>query len=238
MASITPISHCFWRGARNALPFLLVILPFGALFGVAATDAGLDLAEVMGFSILVLAGASQFTALQLMNDHAPAFMVIVTSLAVNLRMAMYSVSLAPHLGRAAPWHRVLIAYLMTDQSFGLSQQEYERAPAMSLPQKVAYFLGACLPTCLPWSLSTLAGALAGKAIPEGLALDFAVPVTFLAMIAPGLRSVPHLAAAAVSVIAALALSPLPTGTGLLLAALLAMWTGATVERLLERRNAA
>ncbi|HEY0275416.1 MAG TPA: AzlC family ABC transporter permease, partial [Paenirhodobacter sp.] len=197
MTSPPSISRCVWRGARNALPFLLVIIPFGMLFGVAATDIGLSLTETMGFSILVLAGASQFTALQLMSDHASTVLVIVTGLAVNLRMAMYSVTLAPHLGPAAPWHRVLIGYLMLDQTFALAQQEYERAPAMPLPQKVAYFFGTCLPTCLPWVLSSLAGVLAGKAIPGSLALDFAVPVTFLAMIAPILRSVPHLAAAAV-----------------------------------------
>ncbi|HEY0214165.1 MAG TPA: AzlC family ABC transporter permease [Paenirhodobacter sp.] len=238
MASHPTNSHYFWRGARNALPFLLVIIPFGLLFGVAAMDIGLRLAEVMGFTVLVLAGASQFTALQLMRDHASTFMVIVTALAVNLRMAMYSVTLAPHLGAATPWHRVLIGYLMLDQTFALAQQEYERAPEMTLPQKVAYFFGTCLPTCVPWVIATLVGALAGQAIPRSLALDFAVPVTFLAMIAPILRSVPHLAAACVSVIAALALSWMPTGTGVLIAACLAMWTGATVERLLEQRNAA
>lgn len=226
----------FWRGARDALPFALVIIPFGLLFGVAATEAGLDIVEVMGFSLLVIAGASQFTALQLMADHAPTMIVILTSLAVNLRMAMYSAALAPHLSPAAPWQKVIIAYLTIDQSFALAQREFDRAPDRPLRQKIAYFAGACVPTCLPWSISSLLGGLLGQAIPAELALDFAVPVTFLAMVAPMLRSLPHLVAAAVSIVMALALAGLPAGVGILIAGLCAMWAGATTETLLNRRR--
>lgn len=49
------------HGIIQSTPFLLVIVPFGLLFGVVASNAGFDLAEVMGFTVLVLAGASQFT---------------------------------------------------------------------------------------------------------------------------------------------------------------------------------
>ncbi len=235
MSDPVTLRAAYWRGFLAGLPFLLVIVPFGVLFGVAGADTGMRLAEVMGFSLLVIAGASQFTALQLMNDHASVIVVIATSLAVNLRMAMYSAALAPHLGRATRWQKVLIAYFTIDQSFAIAAQEFERAPARPLSEKLACFAGACTPTCLPWSLATLAGALLGKAIPPGLALDFAVPVTFLAMIAPMLRSLPHLVAASVSVLAALALSFLPSGTGVLLAAVLAMVAGAQTETWLARR---
>jgi len=56
----------FWQGFRAGLPFLLVILPFGIVFGVVATEAGLNLSQTMGFSIFVIAGAAQFVAIQLM----------------------------------------------------------------------------------------------------------------------------------------------------------------------------
>ncbi|PJN94091.1 branched-chain amino acid transporter AzlC, partial [Amaricoccus sp. HAR-UPW-R2A-40] len=32
---------------------------------------GLDMAEILGMSVLVIAGASQITAVQLMSDQAP-----------------------------------------------------------------------------------------------------------------------------------------------------------------------
>lgn len=229
-------STAFWRGFRQGLPFLLVIGPFGLLFGVAATEAGLNLAEVMSFSILVVAGASQFAALQLMIENAPVVLVLLTSLAVNLRLAMYSAALAPHLGAAPVWQRALVAYFMLDQSYTLAVNDFERAPRQSLAEKLAYYAGACTPVCIWWALMTWAGAVVGKAIPPEFALDFAVPITFLAMLAPIMRTLAHLAAAFVSIVVALALAFLPAGLGLLIAAAAAMATGAQVELWVARRQ--
>ena len=100
----------FLRGAKAGAPFLLVIGPFALLFGVVGTEAGLNLAQVMGFTVLVIAGASQFTAVQLMADNAPTLIVLATALAVNLRMAMYSASIAPWIGAAPLCARLLAAY--------------------------------------------------------------------------------------------------------------------------------
>ena len=49
---------------------MLVVAPFGLLFGTVGTDAGLSTLEVMAFSVLVIAGASQFAALQLLTPRA------------------------------------------------------------------------------------------------------------------------------------------------------------------------
>ncbi|WP_134724286.1 AzlC family ABC transporter permease [Paracoccus luteus] len=227
-------AQAFRHGMVQALPFLLVMVPFALLFGVVASTAGLDLAQTMGFSVLVLAGASQFTAVQLMTDQAPALLVLASALAVNLRMAMYSASLTPYLGRAPAWQRGLIAYLLVDQTYGMAIQHYEKHPRLTIPQRIAYFLGASLVCCPPWAVTTWIGATAGNAIPAHWPLDFAVPITFLAMIAPMLRTRAHVAAATVSVIAALALAGLPSGLGLLIAAPVGMTTGALVETLVER----
>jgi len=58
----------FRRGLRNGAPFLLMAIPFAALFGVVAADAGLQLAQTIGFSLLVIAGAAQFAALRELED--------------------------------------------------------------------------------------------------------------------------------------------------------------------------
>ena len=84
---------------------------------------------------------------------------------------------------------------------------------------------------------TLVGIMVGSAIPEAWALDFIVPIMFLAMVSPMLKSLAHVAAAAVSVSVALALVGLPSGTGLLVAAAAAMVTGAIVATRIERRKA-
>jgi predicted branched-subunit amino acid permease len=236
MASPTATS-AFWRGARDALPFLLVVGPFALLFGVVATEAGLAIIEALAFSVLVIAGAAQFAALQQMSENAPTIIVILTALAVNLRMAMYSAALLPWLGAAPFWQRAVIAYLNTDQTYAMSMAEYERRPGMSLAQRVSYFLGLAAPVVPTWYGMTVAGALLGREIPPAFALDFALPITFIAILAPMLRTLAHVAAALTSILATLALSPLPYNTGLLVAALLAMAAGARTELWLERRRA-
>ncbi|WP_394346546.1 AzlC family ABC transporter permease [Meridianimarinicoccus aquatilis] len=228
--------HQFARGLKGGAPFILVIAPFGLLFGVIGTEAGLNLAEVMAFTVLVIAGAAQFTAVQLMVDNAPVFIVLATSLAVNLRMAMYSASLTPHLGQAPMWQRALVAYGLVDQSYAISMIEFEQNKAMTLPERFAFFMGSFLIVAPFWYGSTLLGALVGTSIPDSFALDFAIPITFLALIAPALRTVPHVVAAFVSAVLALALSAMPYGTGLLLAALVAMIAGAATELALEKRS--
>jgi predicted branched-subunit amino acid permease len=236
MASSTART-AFRRGARDALPFLLVVGPFALLFGVVATEAGLHIVETFAFSLLVIAGASQFAALQQMSENAPTIIVILTALAVNLRMAMYSASLLPWLGAAPFWTRAAIAYLNFDQTYAMSVAEYERRPAMTLPERVGYFLGLAAPVAPTWYLMTLAGALVGQRIPPEFALDFALPITFIAVLAPMLRTLAHVVAAATSVVGALALSPLPFNSGLLVAAVLAMAAGAWTELRLERSRA-
>ncbi len=219
----------FLRGVADGLPFVIVIVPFAMLFGLLASEAGLHLYEIILFSVVVFAGASQFAALQLLKEHAPVLIILVTALAVNLRMMMYSVALAPHLGQARLRTRAVISYFLVDQSFALASQDYDKRPDQPLAEKVGYFFGAVTPIVPTWTISTIVGALAGRAIPQGYALDFAVPITFLAMTAPMLRTRAHWVAASVSVALTLGLQAMPYGTGLLVAAAAGMIAGAGVE---------
>ena len=227
----------YWQGVRDGAPFILVIVPFSVLFGVVATEAGLNVLETMSFSVLVIAGAAQFTALQLLSDGAPTAIALISALAVNLRMAMYSASLTPYIGGATLGQRALAAYFTVDQSYACAIVKFEANPGWSIPQRLAYFFGVVTPICPLWYIFTLVGALVGTSIPQGLALDFALPITFLAMIAPMLRTPAHLAAAFTSVALSLVFAFLPYNLGLLIAGVVAMVVGAQVELILERRIA-
>lgn len=226
----------FWRGFLDCSPFILVVAPFGLLFGVVATEGGLDLLQAMSMTVLVIAGASQFTALALMADHAPTLIVIIASLAVNLRMAMYSAALLPHLGSANLRSRILASYFMVDQTFAVSIKKYENEPEWSTGQKLAYYFGCASSICPFWYGFSLLGAILGKAIPEQYALDFAIPVCFIALVAPMLRSLPHLVAALVSISLALLLGWMPYNLWLLVAAIFAMMAGVKTELWLEQRK--
>ena len=220
----------FWRGLRDGLPFLIIVVPFAMLFGVLATESGLSVFETMSFSVVVIAGAAQFTALQLLNDNAPAVVALLSALAVNMRMAMYSASITPHLGALPFWKRAIVAYFLVDQTYASSVLDYERHPDQTPAQKFAYFLGVMIPICPPWYAATLAGAWAGEVISTDSGLDFALPIAFIAIIAPALRTPAHRIAATAAAVLALAFVWLPFNLGLIVGGIGGMIAGAEAER--------
>jgi predicted branched-subunit amino acid permease len=225
----------FWQGYRDCAPFILITVPYSMMFGVIARDAGLDVAQTMAMSVAVIAGASQFTAVALMQDHAPVLVILLTSLAVNLRLAMYSAALVPYLGHAPLWQRGLMSYLMVDQAFAVAVRTYEAEPDMGPRARVAYYFGVMVLICPVWYACTFAGAVFGTSLPASLSLAVAVPVCFVALVAPLLRTGPHRVAAMVSVAGALAFSGLPWSLGTLAASLAAILAGGWAERYLQRQ---
>ncbi len=235
MATATSKSY-FWKGFRDGTPFIFVAMPFGTLFGVFATEAGLDIVQTMAFSITVFAGAAQFAALQLLQDNAPTIIILASALAVNLRVAMYSASLTPYLGAAPLWQRACAAYLIVDQSYACSVVRFEKEPKMTVPQRMAYFFGSVTPITPLWMLTTYLGAVLGAQIPESWALDFALPITFLAMVGPMMRTLAHVVAALVAIVVALLTVAVPFNLGLLIAGAAGMVAGAQAELMLERKK--
>ena len=227
--------RAFWRGFRDAAPFILIIVPYSVLFGVVARSAGLDILQTISMSVLVIAGASQFTALALLQDQAPVFIALLAALAVNLRMAMYSAALVPHVGHARFGTRALMAYLMVDQAFAVAVRTYELKPDMTGAEKVAYYFGCMMFICPLWYGFTFLGALLGQAIPASFSLDFAVPVCFIALVAPMLRTLPHVVAAFVASVASIIFAVVPWSLGLILAAATGIVAGAQTDLYLQRR---
>lgn len=233
--AFTNAKSAYLFGFRDGSPFILVVVPFALLFGVIATEAGLNLLETMSMAVLVIAGAAQFTALALLQEQAPTFIVLLTALAVNLRMAMYSAALVPHLGAAPLWARGIMAYFMVDQAFAVAVKKYEEAPAMPMKQKIAYYFGCLSPIVPLWYGFTYVGAVVGTAIPPEYSLDFAIPICFIALTAPMMRSLPHFLAALVSITATLLLIWIPYNLGLIIAGIIAMMVGAQTELWLRKR---
>jgi predicted branched-subunit amino acid permease len=218
-----PSRAAFWRGFVSALPFLLVVGPFGLVFGQVAAEAGLHIMAARAVSVLVIAGTARFTSRQLPAERAPAAVAVLAGLAVNLRSAMHSAALVPQLGAAPPATRALVACLPVDQTFA-SVADHERRPGMAPAERTDFHFGSAAPVVPVRIGARVADALRGRSIPPEYALGFAVPVAFLAILAPMVPTLAH------PVAAALAFGWLRHGGGLLVAGLLAMVAGAEVER--------
>ncbi|MEM9371404.1 MAG: AzlC family ABC transporter permease [Pseudomonadota bacterium] len=200
----------FLAGMLAALPLQIATVPFGVIFGALAIEAGLSLFETMAMTSIVVAGAAQLVALQMLVDEAPALLIVLTAAFVNLRMAIYSAALAMHWPTVGPWPRVLAAWFLNDQSYALSIRRYEDRNEPE-PQKVRFFfgVGVCCLTC--WIGSSIAGAALGAHIPENWPTEFAIPVVFIALVAPWLGSAPNIAVAVLSGGVSLALVNLDGG---------------------------
>ena len=172
-----------------------------------------------------------------MQENVPTAIVLISALAVNLRMAMYSASLTPYIGAAPLWQRALCAYLTVDQSYVVAVSRFEAEPTMTVPSRIAYFMGAVTPIVPLWYLFTYLGAVLGTRIPESWALDFAIPIAFLAMIAPMFRTSAHIVAALVAVVVALLAAGIPYSLGLIVAGIAGMMAGAQTEIWLEKKVA-
>jgi predicted branched-subunit amino acid permease len=147
-------------------------------------------------SAVVFAGSAQFAVVQLVAAGAPAVALVLTGAILNLRHVLYSASLAPSL-RAAParW-RAFLAYLLTDELFGVVSA---RPPAaLSDSERTWFAAGVGGSLWVLWQASTLAGIVAGSRIPASWSLDFTATLTFIALVVPMLKGRAALAAGAVS----------------------------------------
>jgi predicted branched-subunit amino acid permease len=218
----------FIDGARDSLPILLGVVPFALICSVAAVSVGLTPYEAMGMSLIVFAGASQLAVLQLMGQGAVWLVMVLTAWTINLRFSMYSATLAPYL-QEEPLHRKApFAYILSDQAFGVTMSHF----ANEMPSNPAwYYYGAAATIWFAWQISSLVGALLGTLVPASWGLDFAFPLSFMALMFAALKDRPAVIAALVGGMSAVLAKGLPYNLGLVLAALLGIGAGVFVENL-------
>jgi 4-azaleucine resistance transporter AzlC len=217
----------FWAGVRAESPLLVGVFPFGLIYGALALSSGLAPAPAQMMSSIVFAGSSQFVAAQLIHDSAPGLVIVLTIAVVNMRHMLYSASVAPYIEHLPMRWKALLAYLLTDEAYAATIIHYEEEGFT--PTSHWFFLGAGAALWTTWQVSSALGIFLGAAIPAAWPLDFALPLTFIAMVMPVLKDKPVVAAALSAGIVALLAYSLPFKLGLILAALVGILTGTLLE---------
>ena len=220
-------SKQFWAGARSEIPLLIGVFPFGLIYGALALGSGLSPAASQMMSSIVFAGSAQFITAQLVHDAVPGFVIVLTIAVVNLRHMLYSASLAPYVASLPTRWKVLLSYLLTDEAYAPTILHYEKEGIT--PHAHWFWLGAGCSLWVVWQLSTALGIFLGAAIPESWSLEFALPLTFIAMLVPVLKGRPAIAAALSAGIVALLAFSLPYKLGLIFAALVGILVGTLLE---------
>lgn len=184
----------FVAGIRSVAPMLFGIIPFGLVAGVTPVVEGLGAAAAWGLSLFVFAGSSQLAIADVLGNGGSVIVAVIAAITINMRMLLYSASLAPYTAAIPMRHRLAAAYLLTDQAFAISAARW--SDRRSHEPNIWFFIGGGGMLWAVWQTTTLVGALIGSTLPTSIPLDFAVPLMFLAMVVPAVRTRPAAAAAA------------------------------------------
>ena len=217
------------RGFLAMVPLWAGIIPFALAFAILARTAGFTPVETQALSLFVFAGSAQIAIVTLFAGGAGAGAIVATALVLNLRHILYGLSLSREWGRPTRPPLPLLAFVLTDESYGVTIKD--RLGGGGGP---AFFFGASSSLYLVYNLATLVGSLAGQFIPDPrrLGLDFIFPLTFVALLVPLLRGWRQCAVAALAAVAALLLGRVaPGGVAIVGAAVVAAGLGVALDGL-------
>ncbi|GJM45469.1 MAG: membrane protein [Gemmatimonadota bacterium] len=172
-------------GIRGMLPILLGVVPFGMITGTATVAVGLSPLAAIGMSLCIFAGMAQLATVELLGKNAPWLVIVGTALVVNLRFVMYSASLAPHFGGLPFRWKGPLTYLLSDQAYVVAISRFDEVADPAF--RKWFYLGAAATLWSVWQMAFAAGALVGATVPSSWSLDFAVPLTLLALMPASIR---------------------------------------------------
>lgn len=222
-------------GAAAVAPMLLGVIPFGLVAGATPATGGLGTGAAVGLSTIVFAGASQLAAAEILADGGSAVVAVLAACTINLRMLLYSASLAPFLATETLGRRLAAAYLLTDQAYAVSITRW--ADDTDGHARLPYYFGAASLLWVVWQICTLIGALVGAAVPDDVPLDFAVPLVFLVLLVPSVTTRPAATAAVAGGLAAVVSAEAGAGPlSIMIGAVVGIASGCLAEVWIERRE--
>ena len=170
----------YFKGIRDGIPIALGYIAVAFTLGIAAKNAGLTALQSTVMSITNITSAGEFAALGLIASGATLLEMAATQLIINLRYCIMSCALSQRLDPKAPfWHRLLIAFGITDEIFGLS--------ICAGQNLTPFYIYGVMSIAIPgWALGTCLGTLSGNLLPAGLlrAMSIAIYGMFIAIIVP------------------------------------------------------
>lgn len=218
----------FWQGVRDELPLMFGVIPFGLVFGVIGIESGLTSIQTILLSSILFGGASQVVFAQLWAGGIPALILGSSVCIINIRHVLYSASVASYLQHLSLGWRLLLGYLLTDEAYAVSIRRFTNGYSGKFQH--FHLLGSGSLLWASWQTSTIAGVFVGEIIPKSWSLTFVIPLTFIAIIAPIMRTRAEIAAAVSAGSLAIIGQPLPWNSWLVIAALGGIAAGWLVNR--------
>lgn len=171
------------RGLKSGLPIGLGYFPVAFTFGFLTVAGGLPVWVGVLISLTNLTSAGQFAGLNMILSGAGYVEVALTTLVVNLRYLLMSLSLSQKIESKTPiWQRMIMAFGITDETFVVASMEKR-------PIKAGYMFGLIFLPIIGWNLGTLCGGCISGILPDALqkAMGIAIYAMFIALILPAAR---------------------------------------------------
>ena len=225
----------FRAGVMECLALIPSYVPFGLVCGVASVQAGLGEWGAVALAAFAFAGSSQAVLTQFLSGGAPLMIAVLSGLVVNLRMAVYSAAISSRIVGATRKERMLWAAFLVDQTFISNEARHQRGEHEDHP--LAFYLGCALTLWPWWVLMNAIGAFAGAKLPTSWQLEFTIPLSFVAMVVPLLKSRGQILAAIAGGVAGVLLYAMPLKTGLIAACVFGTCVGMLVDTMFAKRAA-
>ncbi|GLX80000.1 branched-chain amino acid ABC transporter permease [Thalassotalea insulae] len=211
------------KGVLDILPLNLAVLPWGILCGSLAIQRDFTALEALLMPLLVFAGSAQLVATELIGANAPLATILFTTFIISSRHFLYGLALRDKMKVLPGNWRYPLGFLLTDELFALSSHRR----AFNGKYRLCYALAAGGSFYLCWLFWNIIGIFAGSLLPDltTLGLDFAIAVTFIALVVPTITSLPVLVTVLVSALLSVVLKLYQVELDLVLAALFAMYAG-------------
>jgi 4-azaleucine resistance transporter AzlC len=163
---------------KTAVPVILGYLAIGAAFGLILHNVGYPLFLALFMSVVIYAGAGQYTAAGMFTAGAGYAEIALTTFLINSRHIVYSFSMLNMFRNSLP-HTPYLIFGLTDETFGLLSTA---DVPLELPKIRAYFY-ITLFNQTAWVTGTAFGYLIGKAAPfDFKGVEFALTALFVVLL--------------------------------------------------------
>lgn len=218
------------KGVTRATPIILGYVPVGLAYGILARKAGLSPLNTVLMSLLVYAGSSQLIAVGMFGALLSPVSIVMTTFVVNLRHLIMASALAPYLKHWRKPELAAFAYQLTDETFAIHSTQFPSG----VPDKADVF-ATNITAQTAWVTGTILGVAAGQLVGDvkPLALDYALPAMFVALLVLQIKNIIHVAVAIFTGILAIVLLQAGMNQWNVMAATV---VGATVGVVLEQWN--
>lgn len=221
------------KGFVDMLPLNLAVIPWGILCGSLAIQRDFSVLEAVLMPLIVFAGSVQLVSTELIGGNASLATILFTTFIISSRHFLYGLALREQMKILPNRWRYSLGFLLTDELFALSSNKR----SYKTKGRLYYALASGGSFYLCWLLWNIIGIFAGSYLPDltEIGLDFAIAVTFIALVIPAINSRAVLVAVITSGVLSVVFKLLQVPLDLVLASLIGMYVGYLVKLYSDRK---